>query len=181
MTRESNSSASFEPGDFCLYAFGKENKSKAVVEVVKVLDDPRGVAQVKFHRVLADDTGNGLFNYLRRTGDTMNASFEYLKKVAPKAGEKVTVKDAENISFDPDVYSRCVATANGILPDVATPERDRRGDHPRDACAGWATEGQRYGGPYRAEGREDPPEAAGERPENSGGGTGRGYRFKISA
>ena len=40
MTRESNSSASFEPGDFCLYAFGKENKSKAVVEVVKVLDDP---------------------------------------------------------------------------------------------------------------------------------------------
>ena len=48
--RENNSSASFEPGDFCLYAFGKENKSKAVVEVVKVLDDPRGVAQVKFHR-----------------------------------------------------------------------------------------------------------------------------------
>ncbi|MFR7597021.1 MAG: hypothetical protein ACLUVI_07900 [Acutalibacteraceae bacterium] len=77
--RENNSSASFETGDFCLYVFGKENKSKAVVEVVKVLDDPRGVAQVKFHRVLADDTGNGLFSYLRRTGDTMNASFEYLE------------------------------------------------------------------------------------------------------
>ncbi|MFR5669231.1 MAG: hypothetical protein ACLUDS_10590 [Acutalibacteraceae bacterium] len=88
MTRESNSSASFEPGDFCLYAFGKENKSKAVVEVVKVLDDPRGVAQVKFHRVLADDTGNGLFNYLRRTGDTMNASFEYLKKLPRKQVKK---------------------------------------------------------------------------------------------
>ncbi len=26
MTRESNSSASFEPGDFCLYAFGKEKQ-----------------------------------------------------------------------------------------------------------------------------------------------------------
>ena len=86
--RESNSSASFEPGDFCLYAFGKENKSKAVVEVVKVLDDPRGVAQVKFHRVLADDTGNGLFNYLRRTGDTMNASFVYLKKLPRKQVKK---------------------------------------------------------------------------------------------
>ena len=86
--RESNSSANFEPGDFCLYAFGKENKSKAVVEVVKVLDDPRGVAQVKFHRVLADDTGNGLFNYLRRTGDTMNASFEYLKKLPRKQVKK---------------------------------------------------------------------------------------------
>ena len=91
--RESNSSASFEPGDFCLYAFGKENKSKAVVEVVKVSDDPRGVAQVKFHRVLADDTGNGLFNYLRRTGDTstgdtMNASFEYLKKLPRKQVKK---------------------------------------------------------------------------------------------
>ena len=86
--RESNSSARFEPGDFCLYAFGKENKSKAVVEVVKVLDDPRGVAQVKFHRVLADDTGNGLFNYLRRTGDTMNASFDYLKKLPRKQVKK---------------------------------------------------------------------------------------------
>ena len=93
MTSESNSSASFEPGDFCLYAFGKENKSKAVVEVVKVLDDPRGVAQGKFHRVLADDTGNGLFNYLCRTGDTstgntMNASFEYLKKLPRKQVKK---------------------------------------------------------------------------------------------
>jgi hypothetical protein len=52
------------------------------------LDDPRGVAQVKFHRVLADDTGNGLFNYLRRTGDTMNASFEYLKKLPRKQVKK---------------------------------------------------------------------------------------------
>lgn len=88
MTRESNSSASFEAGDFCLYAFGKKNKSRAVVEVVKVLDNPRGVAQVKFHRVLVDDTGNGLFNYLCRTGDTMNASFEYLKKLSRKQVKK---------------------------------------------------------------------------------------------
>lgn len=85
---ENNTSARFEPGDFCLYAFGKENKSKAVVEVVKVSDDPRGVAQVKFHRVLADDTGNGLFNYLCRTGNTMNASFEYLKKLPRKQVKK---------------------------------------------------------------------------------------------
>ena len=28
MTRESNSSASFEAGDFCLYAFGKKTNPK---------------------------------------------------------------------------------------------------------------------------------------------------------
>jgi len=29
-----------------------------------------------------------LFNYLRRTGDTMNASFEYLKKLPRKQVKK---------------------------------------------------------------------------------------------
>lgn len=77
----------FKPGDICVYAFenGSEvddhvNKSKAIVEVVKILNDPRGVAEIKFHEVIVDDTGNGLFEYLQRTGKTMNASFKYLRK-----------------------------------------------------------------------------------------------------
>lgn len=67
-----------KPGDVCVYSFGDENSSVAVVEVVKVLDDLRGVAEIKFRKVIRDDTGNGLFNYLQKTGKTMNASFKYL-------------------------------------------------------------------------------------------------------
>ena len=83
----------------------------------------------------------------------------------------MTVKDAENIKL-----AGCLLPmrrhGKGVLPDVTAATRDRRGNHPRDACAGWAAEGQRYGGPYCPKGREDPSEAARERPENSGGGTG---------
>ena len=70
----------FKQGDVCVYSFGDENKSRAVVEIVRVLDDPRGVAEIKFLEVAVDDTGNGLFEYLCRTGKTMNASFRYLQK-----------------------------------------------------------------------------------------------------
>lgn len=71
----------FKPGDVCLYSFGEENSSRAIVEIVRVLPDPRGVAEVKFLKVIVDDTGNGLFEYLHRTGKTMNASFKYLQKM----------------------------------------------------------------------------------------------------
>jgi len=71
---------SFAPGDICTYSFGLENKSSAIVEIVKILDDARGVAEIKFLEVIEDDTGNGFFNYLLKTGGTMNASFKYLKK-----------------------------------------------------------------------------------------------------
>ena len=70
----------FKPGDVCIYSFGDKNKSRAVVEVVRILDDDRGVAEIKFHEVLADDTGNGYFLFLQRTGNTMNASLKYLQK-----------------------------------------------------------------------------------------------------
>ncbi len=70
----------FKQGDVCIYSFGAENKSRAVVEIVKILNDPRGAAEVKFLEVMVDDTGNGLFEYLHRTGQTMNASFQYLQK-----------------------------------------------------------------------------------------------------
>lgn len=68
----------FYPGLLCFYSFDNENKSKALVEIVRVLDDSRGVAEVKFRRVFVDDTGNGFFNYLYRTGGTMKASLKYL-------------------------------------------------------------------------------------------------------
>lgn len=76
-----------EKGDLCLYSFDNENKSTAVVEIVRILNNPRGVAEIKFREVIIDDTGNGLFEYLLRTGRTMNASLKYLKKFLPEGQE----------------------------------------------------------------------------------------------
>ena len=70
-----------KPGDVCTYSFGGKNRSCAVVEIVKILNDTRGVAEVRFLKVIVDDTGNGYFDFLYRTCDTMNASFEYLQKL----------------------------------------------------------------------------------------------------
>ena len=69
-----------KPSDVCVYSFDNGNKSCAIVEIVRILNDKRGVAEIKFLEVLVDDTGNGFFNYLQRTGGTMNASIKYLRK-----------------------------------------------------------------------------------------------------
>lgn len=74
----------YHEGDVCIYGFGNENKSCAIVEIVRILNDERGVAEVKFLKVFVDDTGNGFFNYLLKSGGTMNASFQYLKNITPR-------------------------------------------------------------------------------------------------
>lgn len=74
----------YHEGDVCIYGYGAENKSRAIVEIVRILNDERGVAEVKFLKVFVDDTGNGLFNYLLKSGKTMNASFQYLKNITPR-------------------------------------------------------------------------------------------------
>jgi hypothetical protein len=74
----------FNVGDFCLYGFADGNKSLAIVEIVKILDDERGIAELKFHKVIKDNTGNGYFHYLFKSGHTMNGSFEYLKNITPE-------------------------------------------------------------------------------------------------
>ena len=75
----------YNVGDFCLYGFLDGNKSLAIVEIVKILYDTRGIAEVKFHKVIRDNTGNGFFHYLFKSGGTMNASFKYLKNITPKS------------------------------------------------------------------------------------------------
>ena len=50
------------------------------MEIIRILDDPRGVAEVKFLAVRVDDSGNGYFSYLFKTGGTMNVSLKYLRK-----------------------------------------------------------------------------------------------------
>lgn len=71
----------YKPGDVCVYEYDGENESLAVVEIVKILSDERGVAEIKFIAVIKDDTGNGFFKYLLETGGTMNASMQYLEKI----------------------------------------------------------------------------------------------------
>ena len=80
--------AEYNVGDFCLYGFVDGNKSLAIVEIVKILDDTRGIAEVKFHKVIKDNTGNGFFHYLFKSGGTMNASFKYLKNITPKMNDE---------------------------------------------------------------------------------------------
>ena len=63
-------------GDVCIYHFGGENHSVVVVEIVQLLNDK--VSKVAIKQVIADDSGNGLFEYLCKTGKTMNASHMYL-------------------------------------------------------------------------------------------------------
>lgn len=87
----------YHAGDICIYGFGAENKSRAIVEIVRILNDERGVAEVKFHKVFVDDTGNGFFNYLLKTGNTMNASFKYLKNITPRLDGGADNGDKENL------------------------------------------------------------------------------------
>lgn len=84
-----------KPGDICLYAFGGKNKSRAIVEIVRLLErrnpEEPAVAEIKFRKVMTDDSGNGYFNFLLKTGNMMNASLEYLT-VLP-----LTAEDLDNM------------------------------------------------------------------------------------
>lgn len=74
-------------GDICMYPFydGCDNKSKCVVEVVDIkqrkdMEEGCFFFIVKFLVVGNDDSGNSLFKYLKRTGETMNVSPGYCRK-----------------------------------------------------------------------------------------------------
>ena len=71
----------FKAGDVCRYPCGSKSKSDCTVEIIRILDDTQVLAaEVKFLAVRVDDTGNGYFSYLLRTGKTMNVSLKYLTK-----------------------------------------------------------------------------------------------------
>lgn len=74
-------------GDICIYGFDKKNKSLSIVKLIRLLDDESGLAEIKFLKVIVDDTGNGLFEYLLNSGKTMNASLKYLKNITPVRSE----------------------------------------------------------------------------------------------
>ena len=66
-------------GDICIYHYADGNGSVNVVEVVEVIDSD--ISKIKCVQVICDKSGNGFFEYLLKTGHTMNASNEYLHKI----------------------------------------------------------------------------------------------------
>ena len=66
-------------GDICIYHYADGNGSVNIVEVVEVLDSD--ISKIKCVQVISDKSGNGWFEYLYKTGHTMNASNKYLNKI----------------------------------------------------------------------------------------------------
>ena len=77
-------------GDICEYPVKEnaKNKSKATVQIVRILPHNPEVAEIKFLDVEVDDTGNGFFDYLLKTGGTMNASLKYMKRKVSANGKE---------------------------------------------------------------------------------------------
>jgi hypothetical protein len=69
-------------GDICMYSYHDvpENNSLCIVKVIEIKGD--SVCSVKFLKVIRDDSGNDLFNYLLKTNGEMNVTNKYLTKIA---------------------------------------------------------------------------------------------------
>ena len=89
-----------------------------------------------FLSVERDDTGNGMFNYLLKTGNTMNASLKYLTKIECSSDqERDNYAELEKLCTECDTEF-CVFNPHGIckLPFV-TGKAPRLGD---DGCQVYA-------------------------------------------
>ena len=80
-----NITTDYKIGDVCIYSFDdSKNKSLSIVEIVKLFNNYPDIAEIKFIKVIVDDTGNDYFTYLYNIGKTMNASLKYLKNLTPR-------------------------------------------------------------------------------------------------
>lgn len=133
--RHNQPAQELKAGDVCTYGFGTENASRATVKIVELL--PRSeAATVMFLSVERDDTGNGMFNYLLKTGNTMNASLKYLTKIECSSDqERDNYAELEKLCTECDTEF-CVFNPHGIckLPFV-TGKAPRLGD---DGCQDYA-------------------------------------------
>ena len=95
-SREANPKKRYAAGDICRYSFGSKNGSIAIVEIIRILDDTRGIAEIKFLDVIADDSGNSFFTYCHQTSNTMSASLKYLNVIRPgSSGDDSKTADKE--------------------------------------------------------------------------------------
>jgi len=82
-------------GDVCIYPCNSNNNSLCIVEIIKELSSE--VVVVKFHQVMNDESGNNYFNYLLKSGKTMNVSTKYLSKIDIINEQKENVKQLKDL------------------------------------------------------------------------------------
>lgn len=74
----------FKLGDICLYSFDDcDNNTALIVRINKFLSEQS--ASVDILIVIIDDSGNGIYKYLKRKSMSANVSLCYLKKVEADA------------------------------------------------------------------------------------------------
>lgn len=108
--QRSKNPQNIQVGDICMYPFFEDdskNKSKCLVEVVEIhprkdMEEGYFFFVVKFLVVSNDDSGNGLFKYLKRTGKTMNVSPGYCRKALSFADGQALF---EYVNDGQDLYS----------------------------------------------------------------------------
>ena len=106
-------------GDVCTYSYDNQNKSLSIVEVVQELSDECVV--VKFHQVIVDDSGNGLFTYLCNKGKTMNVSRKYLCRIDLINHQKAEIERYKGVIklLEKDVADAYDEFAERLKEDVA--------------------------------------------------------------
>lgn len=108
--QRSKNPQNIQVGDICMYPFFEDdskNKSKCLIEVVEIhprkdMEEGYFFFVVKFLVVSNDDSGNGLFKYLKRTGKTMNVSPGYCRKALSFADGQALF---EYVDDGQDLYS----------------------------------------------------------------------------
>lgn len=96
----------FKPGDIVMYPFYEEeynNNSKTIAKVLRYSkNEEADILLVTFLMVGNDDSGNGLFKYLKKKEDTMFVTPEYCRK-AMSFEDGATL--LEEINDGTDLYS----------------------------------------------------------------------------
>lgn len=88
--KEEPTKIGFNVGDICIYQ--KKNGGNGSVNIVEITELKTDVySEIKVIKVITDNSGNGYFEYLLKTGKTMNASNEYLRKLEPKELEDLQI------------------------------------------------------------------------------------------
>lgn len=94
-------------GDICIYHYADGNGSLVLVEVTGIVC--KTISRVKCLQVNIDNSGNGWFEYLLRTGHEMNASNEYLYRL-----DDISCKQAE-INKQKEEIAELKSTVQNLL------------------------------------------------------------------
>lgn len=101
-------------GDICIYYYADGNGSLNIVEITDVIDTEK--CKIKCLQVIIDNSGNGWFKYLLRTGYEMTASAEYLHKIEIDREEYPFKCKVGNNS---EIHSKSIQDYDKLISDIA--------------------------------------------------------------